>query len=177
MNAMASYPSVRDALVELGGVRTLLQVPLLQGRWRAWLHWGLPSGGACIHRQADRTAGELCRPGGDRDGECATADRAARGAGATDRDRRGVAGDQRLARQSAAGVRRDAGKGDAIVRGRVRRALHIRWGELHDRWRSRVCPPPSRNSEWRTHRPMRRVDGPTLPRGSQRLAHCGPEGR
>ena len=35
----------------------------------------------------------------------------ARGAGAADRDRRGVAGDQRLARQSHASVRRDPGKG------------------------------------------------------------------
>ena len=37
--------------------------------------------------------------------------RAARGAGAADRDGRGVAGDQRLARRSGAGVRRDAGEG------------------------------------------------------------------
>ena len=37
----------------------------------------------------------LCRSGGDRDGECATADRAARGAGAADRDGRSVAGYQR----------------------------------------------------------------------------------
>ena len=44
----------------------------------------------------------------------------ARGAGAADRDRRGVAGHQRLARRSRAGVRCDAGKGDAAVRGRIR---------------------------------------------------------
>ena len=52
-------------------------------------------------------------------------DRAAGGAGAADRDRRGVAGDQRFARQSGAGVRRDAGKGDAAVRGRVWRTLDV----------------------------------------------------
>ena len=66
-------------------------------------------------------------------------DRAAGGAGAADRDRRGVAGDQRLARQSGAGVRCDAGKGDAAVRGGVRRPLHLRWRIL-SRCRDRgVC--------------------------------------
>ena len=35
----------------------------------------------------------------------------ARGAGAADRDRRGVAGDQRVARRSGAGVRCDPGEG------------------------------------------------------------------
>ena len=61
----------------------------------------LPPGGPAILRQADRAAGKLCRPGGDRDGERAAAHRAAGGAGAADRDRRGVAGDQRLARRLA----------------------------------------------------------------------------
>ena len=41
--------------------------------------------------------------------------------GAADRDRRGVAGHQRLARRSRAGVRCDAGKGARAVRGRIRR--------------------------------------------------------
>ena len=49
----------------------------------------------------------------------------ARGVGAADRDRRGVAGDQRLARQSRAGIRCDAGKGDAAMRGGVRSSLHV----------------------------------------------------
>ena len=52
-------------------------------------------------------------------------DRATGGAGAADRDRRGVAGHQRIARQSGAGVRCDAGKGDAAVRGVVRHAIHL----------------------------------------------------
>ena len=73
-----------------------------------------------VLRQADRAAGELRRPGGDRDGERAADHRAARGAGAADRDRRGVAGDQRLARQSDAGVRCDAGKGARLCAGGVR---------------------------------------------------------
>ena len=47
----------------------------------------------------------------------------ARGAGAADRDRRGAAGHQRLARRSGAGVRRDAGEGAHAVRGRIRLAV------------------------------------------------------
>ena len=57
-------------MVDLGGARTALFVPLLQGR-------DVCSASSCIYRQevravlgqADRAAGELCRPGGDRDGE------------------------------------------------------------------------------------------------------------
>ena len=44
-------------------------------------------------------------------------DRDARGLGAADRDRRGVAGHQLVARRPRAGVRCDAGEGDAPVRG------------------------------------------------------------
>ena len=40
--------------------------------------------------------------------------------GSADRDRRSIAGHQLLARRSRPGVRRDAGKGDAALRGRVR---------------------------------------------------------
>ena len=47
-------------------------------------------------------------------------DRAARGAGAADRDRRSVAGYQRIARQSHAGVRCDARQGATSVRRRLR---------------------------------------------------------
>ena len=50
-------------------------------------------------------------------------DRTARSAGAADSDRRGVAGDQCLARRSGAGIRYDIGKGDAAVRVLVRRSL------------------------------------------------------
>ena len=106
--------------------------------------------GRAVHRPADRTCQHLRRSGGDRDREHTAADRAARGAGAADRDGRGVAGDQRLARRSDAGVRCDAGKGDAAVRGCVRRALYLRWGELHDRGARRAYPPPSPNSAART---------------------------
>ena len=70
---------------------------------------------------------ELRGAGGHRDGERAADHRAARGVGAADRDGGSVAGDQRLARQSGAGVRCDAGKGDAAVRGRDWYLIHRRW--------------------------------------------------
>ena len=54
----------------------------------------LPPGSSAVLRQADRAAAELRRAGGHRDGECAAHDRDARGVGAADRDRRGIAGHQ-----------------------------------------------------------------------------------
>ena len=73
--------------------------------------------GRAVYRAADRTGAHLCRSGGHRDREYAADHRDARGAGAADRDRRSVAGHQFLARRPRAGVRRDAGEGDAAVRG------------------------------------------------------------
>jgi hypothetical protein len=52
------------------------------------------------------------------------------GRGAIDRDRRRIAGHQLFAREPRAGVRRDAGKGDAALRSRVWRAAHLRWWVL-----------------------------------------------
>ena len=57
-------------------------------------------------------------------------DRDARGTGAADRDRRGIAGHQLLARRPRAGVRRDARKGDAAVRGSIRHLADLRWRAL-----------------------------------------------
>ena len=78
---------------------------------RCSAHLRLPPGGPAVHRQADRAAAEFRGAGGDRDGERAADHRDARGLGAADRDRRGAAGHQFLARRPRAGVRRDAGKG------------------------------------------------------------------
>ena len=64
--------------------------------------------GAAVFRKADRAVAEFRGAGGHRDGERAALDRDARGLGAADRDRRGIAGHQLLARRSRAGVRRDA---------------------------------------------------------------------
>ena len=80
----------------------------------------LSPGSPAVHRQADRAVAELRRAGGHRDGERAADHRDARGPGAADRDRRGAGGHQLLARRPRAGVRRDARKGDAAVRGSVR---------------------------------------------------------
>jgi GAF domain-containing protein len=81
-----------------------------QGCNGARLYQRPAAGGAPILRQANRAAAELRRAGGDRDGERSAVDRDARGAGAADRDRRGVAGHQFLTRRSRAGIRRDFGE-------------------------------------------------------------------
>ena len=90
--------------------------------------------------KADCPAGELCRPGGDRDGERAADHRAARGAGTADRDRGRVAGDQCLARRTRPRVRRYRRKGHQAMRRRGRRADASRWGSVQSsrtRWRAR----------------------------------------
>ncbi len=98
-----------------------------QGRSHAGVHLRLSEGGTCFLRQGDRSAREFRGAGGDRDGERAPDQRTAGGAGTADRDRRGVAGDQRLARQSGSGVRRDCRKGDASLRRGVWRINRLGW--------------------------------------------------
>ena len=106
--------------------------------------WGLcdlSEGGAPVLRQAGRAAAEFRGPSGDRNGQRAADHRAARGAGAADRDRRSVAGNQCLARRSGAGFRCDAGKGDTAVRGGFRRPLPTYDGEyFHAAARRGGCP-------------------------------------
>jgi len=53
--------------------------------------------------------------------------RDARGVGAADRDRRGIAGHQFLARRPRAGLQGDAQEGDAAVRCRLRHPANLRW--------------------------------------------------
>ena len=72
--AINGQPSVA-CCVDLGGARTLSVVPLRKDGALLGVIHDLPPGGAAVHRQADRTAGEFRRPGGDRDGERAAADR------------------------------------------------------------------------------------------------------
>ena len=119
VTAVPGYPEV---FIRLGKHRTSLGVPLLRDGDSDWVHPTFTPTGRAVYRPADRTGQHFRRSGGDRYREHAADHRAAGGAGAADRDRRGVAGDQRLARQSGAGVRCDAGKGDAAVWSGVRHA-------------------------------------------------------
>ena len=101
---VAAEPNYPTGSIALGKMRTSLGVPLLrEGETVGSICTRTPACRA-IHRQTDRTRQHLRRSGGDRDREHTAADRATRGVGAADRDRRGVAGDQQLARQSCAGV-------------------------------------------------------------------------
>jgi hypothetical protein len=111
------------ALVEITGIRTQLLVPLRKDG--VLLHHSKSPGSAAVRRQADRAAGKFRGAGADRDGERAAVDRDARGVGAADRDCRGIADHQFLARRSRAGVRCDAGKSDAVVRSGIRRVLDL----------------------------------------------------
>ena len=88
-------------------------------------HRACAPAGRAIHRPTDRACQYLRRSSGHRDRKHAADDRAAGGAGTADRDGRSIAGYQRLARQSHAGVRCDVGKGDAVVWGSIRTALQL----------------------------------------------------
>ena len=79
--------------VDLGGYRTVINVPMLKENTFDWGHQHLPTGGQTVHRQADRACHELRQPGSHRDREYPPAQRAAtayrrpeRGAGAADGD-------------------------------------------------------------------------------------------
>ena len=113
----ASRSDERELPSSIGGARTL-HLPCRCARTTTLLgcFTAVSAGSPAIHRQADRAVAELRGAGGHRDGERAAHHRDARGAGAADRDRRGVAGHQFLARRSRAGVRCDAGKGACALR-------------------------------------------------------------
>ena len=137
------FRAIRTIAIRLGKQRTSLGVPLLREGEGDRGHRARASAGRAIHRPADRTCQHLRRSGGDRDREHAADDRAARGAGTADRDGRGVAGDQRLARQSGAGVRCDAGKGAQAVRGGQGRYT-LMTVSISERWPCAGAAPNSR---------------------------------
>ena len=59
--------------VEIGGIRTMVAVPMLKDDEANWRHYHLSPGGTPIHRQADRTRDKLRRPGRHRHREHAAA--------------------------------------------------------------------------------------------------------
>ena len=92
-------------IVEVGGVRTIVAVPLLKDNELVGIITIYPPRGPPLHRQADRTGAELRRASRHRHREHAAAQRAApahrrsqRGAGAADRDLRGAEGHLQLRR-------------------------------------------------------------------------------
>ena len=105
-----------------------------------------------FHRQADRAVAELRGAGGHRDGERAAHHRDARGAGAADRDRRGVAGHQFVARRPRARYSRRSSKRRSACAARplaVCRLMTARW---RARSRCAVCPRRSRTGCGRAFR-------------------------
>jgi len=65
-----------------------------EGKRATRVHHRLPPGSPPVHGQTDRPVAELCRAGSDCNGECSAHHRDARGIGAADRDRRGLASHQ-----------------------------------------------------------------------------------
>ena len=90
--AQIDDPTARSG-VELGGVRTILYVALRKDNTLLGQIVAARREVQAIQGEGDRSRRELRRSGGGRDGERATSNRAARGAGAANRDRRNIAGD------------------------------------------------------------------------------------
>ncbi len=90
--------------VDIGGIRSLLTVALRKERFIAGCTVGLPARGAAVFRQANCTAAKFRCTGGDCHRKCAAHHGDARGPGAADRHRRGIAGHQFLARRPRAGL-------------------------------------------------------------------------
>ena len=64
-------------IIELGGARTFLGVPMLKDNELIGAMSILPPGGAAVHRQADRASPEFCRPSCHSDREYTAAQRTA----------------------------------------------------------------------------------------------------
>jgi hypothetical protein len=84
------------AAVDLGGARTILAIPMLDGeRTDRFVH-RIPPGGSSLYRQADRTCHELRQPSRHCHREHTAAQRTAGIAAAADRHCRRTKGDQPL---------------------------------------------------------------------------------
>ena len=106
------FPEARP-LHRASGGRTVLATPLLREGIAIGVILDSPNGSPTIYRQADRSAQDLCRPGGHRHRECPLVQRTpgaqrriARGSGASDRNGRGARHHQPLADGRATGPRR-----------------------------------------------------------------------
>ena len=113
--------------------------------------------GRALYRAADRAGPHLRRPGGHRDREHAAPDRAARGAGAPDRDGRDPAGHFEFSDRCPADLRRDRRRRDDAERRDQRRRLPVR------RLADPLCR-PSRLDRRRARRGPRRISAPARPR-------------
>jgi GAF domain-containing protein len=76
------------AAVELGGIRTVLVVPMMKENEFGRMRHRVPPGSSSLRRKADRAGNEFRSTSSYRHRECATAQRAAGVASAADRDRR-----------------------------------------------------------------------------------------
>jgi GAF domain-containing protein len=125
------------AAVNLGGVRTLLAIPLRKEGALLGIITAYRQRSPAVLGKADCIAQKLRCTSSHSDGERAANQRDARGLGAADRDRRGIAGHQLLARRSCPGIRRGTGKSNASVRSTVWQSTDLGRGGVPRRRRAR----------------------------------------
>ncbi len=127
---MAAHPGYIDrsdpgsiAAVELGGVRTILAIPMLKENELIGSFACVSSGSSSLHRQTDRPGYELRLSGRHRHRERAVAQRAKAVFRAADGYVAGAAGYIKLTRRPSARFCNDARERHAHLRGQIRCAL------------------------------------------------------
>ena len=127
------------AIVDSAVPERFLSVALAQRRRAARRDRFFRQRSASVHRQADRAVAELRSAGGHRDGERAAPDRDARGLGAADRDRRGLAGHQLTRPATSPRCSTRCWRRRTALCGVARGALRICDGESFRAWRRAAC--------------------------------------